>query len=253
MTLKVRIIPSILLKNGMAVKSQQFTTYRPVGSYINAVRVYNTRDVDELVILDIAASAESRVMPAYVVTEIAGECRMPLTIGGGIRQPEEMHKLFGASADKVSINTAALARPTLISEAAERFGSANLIVSIDVKRVEGKPMVFSQGGKKNTQKPVLDWVAEVCELGAGEIYLNSIDQDGMMKGFDLPLIKEVTDNATVPVIAAGGAGEPSHFVDAVLQGGADAVSAASIFHFTEFTPRDVKERMAKEGISVRLD
>ncbi|VVC04503.1 Imidazole glycerol phosphate synthase subunit HisF [Candidatus Bilamarchaeum dharawalense] len=252
MVLKVRIIPSILLMNGIAVKSKQFSNYRPVGSYINAVRVYNSRDVDELVFLDIQATHEKRSIPSYVVREIADECRMPLTIGGGISSISQMKKLFGASADKISINTAALKNPEIITEAAEHFGSANIIVSIDVRKVGQEYHVFSQGGTHDTGIDVVTWATKICNLGAGEIFLTSMDRDGMMGGFDIELIKTVVTNVSVPVIASGGAGKPEHFVDAVLKGGAHALSAASIFHFTQYTPHEIKATMAKEGIPVRL-
>lgn len=253
MVLKVRIIPTILLMNGIAVKSKQFTDYRPVGSYMNAVRVYNSRDVDELAFLDIDATRKGRIIPAYVVQEIAEECRMPLAIGGGIRNIEQMKKLFGASADKISINSAAVANPGLISEAAKCFGSANIVISIDVKKAPEGYRVFSQGGRLDTGLDAVEWAKKACELGAGELLLTSIDRDGMMCGYDIELIKSVVDEVRVPVIAAGGAGKPEHFVEAVLKGGARALSAASIFHFTEYTPRDVKEVMEKEGIPVRLE
>ncbi len=252
MVLKVRIIPSILLMNGIAVKSRQFSDYRPVGSYINAVRVYNSREVDELVFLDIKATGEGRGIPPYVVREIAAECQMPLAIGGGICETSQMKKLFGASADKISINSAALKRPELISEAAEQFGSANIVLSMDVRKVGSEYFIFGDGGARNTGMTAPAWAGKVCDLGAGEIFLTSIDNDGMMGGYDLALIKQVVENASIPVIASGGAGNPLHFIDAYLKGGADALSAASIFHFTQFTPRDVKEAMAKEGIPVRL-
>lgn len=253
MVLKVRIIPSILFMKGIAVKSKQFSNYRNVGSYINAVRVYNLRDVDELIFLDIAASNEKRTIPPYVVKEIAEECRMPLTIGGGIKTTEDMKKLFNACADKISINTEAIKNPAIISDAAKLFGSANIIVSIDAKKVGDNYFVFVNGGKTNTNINVVYWAKKVSELGAGEIFLNSIDRDGMMNGFEIPLIKLVTANVKIPVIAAGGAGKPKDFVDAVIEGGADAVSAASIFHFTQYTPKDVKEEMHKAGIAVRLN
>ena len=253
MVLKVRIIPSVLLMKGIAVKSKQFSNYRNVGSYINTVRVYNLRDVDELAFLDIEATNEKRTIPSYVVREIAEECRMPLTIGGGIKTIEDMKKLFNACADKLSINTAAIENPNLIKEAAKIFGSANIIVSIDAKKIVTEHFVFGNAGKKNTNLKVIDWAKKVEELGAGEIFLNSLDRDGMMQGFDISLIKQVTENVNIPVIAAGGAGKPEDFVEVVLKGGADAISAASIFHFTHHTPRSIKEFMAKKGIYVRLN
>lgn len=253
MVLKVRIIPTILFMKGIAVKSKQFANHRNVGSYMNALRVYNLRDVDELAFLDIMASSEKRVMPSYVVREIAEECRMPLTIGGGIKSIEDIKKLFNASADKVSLNSAAVENPELIRESAKVFGSANIIVSIDAKKVGNEYVVFTHGGKIDSGLRVVEWAKRVCELGAGEILLNSIDKDGTMTGYDLELIKLVTDNVSVPVIASGGAGKPEDFVEAVLKGGASAVSAASIFHFTQHTPLEVKEVMEKAGIAVRLN
>ena len=251
--LKVRIIPSILFKDGIAVKSCQFGEYRNVGSYLNAVRVYNSGNVDELVFLDIAATGENRSIPSYVVSEISEECRTPLTIGGGIGNIDEMKKLFAASADKISINTFALKNPEFVVDAVEHFGSANIVVSIDAKKSGSVHKVFSNGGKVNSGKNVVDWARKAEELGAGEIFLTSIDCDGVMEGFDIPLIKSVVDSVNVPVIAAGGAGLPKHFVEAYLKAGPSGLSAASIFHFTQYTPRDVKEAMESAGIPIRLN
>lgn len=252
MTLKVRLIPSILFMNGITVKSKRFGQHRNVGSYINAVRVYRAREVDELVFLDISATDEHRVLPNYVVKEIADECNMPLAVGGGIGRVEDITNLLSASADKISINSAVIADPAFLDRAISMFGSANIIVSIDAKKVGSKHIVFSHGGKVDSGMDVVDWAQKVEAIGAGEIFLTSMDTDGMMEGFDIDLIKKVSDNVATPVIASGGAGEPSHFVDAVLKGGASAVSAASIFHFTQYNPRDIKEVMAREGIPVRL-
>lgn len=253
MVLKIRLIPSISLMNGIAVKSKNFKTYRNIGSYINAIRVYNLRDVDELIFLDIKATEEKRTIPAYVVKEISEETDMPLTIGGGIKTIEQMKKLFHSSADKISLNSEAIITPRLIKEAADFFGSANIVVSIDAKKVGDKYYAFTDGGKTNSFIEVSEWATKCESLGAGEIFLTSIDKDGTMTGFDIELIKTVTEKVKIPVIASGGAGKPEDFIDPIKIGGASAVSAASIFHFTQFTPREVKECMAQAGIPVRLE
>ncbi len=253
MTLKIRIIPSVLFMNGIAVKSKKFCDHRNVGSYINAIRVYKLRDVDELIFLDISATNENRSILPYVVKEIAEECTMPLTVGGGIKNTDEIKKIFNASADKIALNTIAIKNPSIISEAVDLFGSANILVSMDVKKYDDEYIVFSNGGKTNTHLGAIDWAMKVCDLGAGEILLTSIDRDGMMNGYDTELIKKIADNVTIPIIASGGAGKPEDFVNAVLKGGASGLSAASIFHFTQYTPRNIKEHMEKEGIPVRLN
>lgn len=253
MVLKVRIIPSVLFRNGIAVKSKKFAEYRNVGSYLNIVKVYNSRDVDELVFLDIEATNENRIIPSYVVSEIAEECQMPLTIGGGIKALNEVENLFSSSADKILLNTSIIKNPLFLQQAVEHFGSANIVASIDVKKIGENYIVFSNNGKVSSEKNVLDWAVTVEELGAGEILLNSIDNDGMMCGFDIQLIKCVVDSVNIPIIAAGGAGKPQDFVDAYFNAGPNAFSAASIFHFTQYTPKDVKLAMEKEGIPVRIE
>lgn len=251
MVLKTRLIPSVLFMNGITVKSKKFSEYRPVGSYINIVRVYNAREVDELIFLDISATKEKRSIPHYVVSEIAKECNMPLSIGGGINNLEIATKMFLSSADKISINSACSDKE-FVSSLIEKFGSANIIASVDVKKIGDKYNVFKNNGKENTNVDAIKWAQNLEELGVGEIFLTSIDNDGMMNGYNIELIKQITDNTKIPIIASGGAGKPMDFVNVILDGGANAVSAASIFHFTQYTPKDIKIIMEKEGISVRL-
>lgn len=252
MVLKVRLIPTVLFMNGIAVKSKRFTEYRNVGSYLNVVRVYRSRGVDELIFVDITATNQARLLPEYVVSEISKECNMPLTVGGGVTSLSDITHLLTSSADKVSINSFLLKNQNFLGEASEKFGSANLVASMDVKKIDNNYIVFGNGGRLNSAIDAVTWAQNLEACGAGEILLTSIDKDGTMTGYDLNLIRQIVDNVRIPVIAAGGAGEPSHVVDAVLKGGASAVSAASIFHFTQHTPKEVKEAMAREGISVRL-
>lgn len=250
--LKTRMIPTVLFKNGIVVKSKKFTEHRNIGSCINVVRVYNAREVDELVFLDITATKEDRKLPIAIVREVLDECFMPLTVGGGVKTVDDINMLLRIGADKVSINSEAVKRPEFISEAAKKFGAQCVVVSIDAKKKDGGYEVFTEGGSKPTGLDPVAWAKKCEELGAGEILINSIDNDGMMDGYDIELTKIVSDAVSIPVIACGGAGSLEDFVKAIKEGHASAVSASSIFLFTQTTPKNVKESMAEAGIDVRL-
>ena len=250
--LKTRVIPTVLLRNGVLVKSVQFSRYRPIGVPRQAVRVYNMRDVDELVLLDIEARLLRRGPLLELVSDLAEECFMPLAIGGGIRTVEEIRQVLKQGADKVVINTEAFEHPALIAQSAECFGSQCIVVSIDAKRTAaGAYEVHTHAGTRATGRDPISWAQEAQAQGAGEILLTSIDEDGRMQGYDLRLIRLVSEAVSIPVIASGGAGVLPHFVEAILQGRASAVAAASIFHFTQTTPNAVKTHLHQAGIHVR--
>ena len=252
MTLKVRVIPCLDVKDGRVVKGVQFVSLRDAGDPVEQARAYDAAGADELMFLDITASHENRGTILDVVARTADVCFMPLSVGGGIRQVEDARRLLLAGADKISVNTAAVENRELITACADEFGSQATIVAIDAKRVEGAWEVFTYGGRNATGLNVVDYAVECVERGAGEILLTSMDRDGAKIGYDLELLKAVTSAVSVPVIASGGAGNAQHMVDAVLHGGADAVLAASIFHFGEVPIHEVKDAMAAAGIPVRL-
>lgn len=253
--LKTRVIPILLFKNpeiGL-VKSIRFKRMRTVGNPVNATRVYNARNVDELIFLDIGARRDSRPINLRTVTEIFKECFMPLTVGGKIESLNDVRTLLLAGADKVSVNTAAIENPYLISEISNSYGSQCVVASIDAKKTaSGGYQVFSQAGQRPTKLNPVSWAKQVENLGAGEILINSVDRDGTLTGYDIQLVKMVAAAVKIPVIAAGGAGNPHHFVQVIKNTGASAAAAASIFHFTQYTPQSVKLEMKKAGIPVRL-
>lgn len=251
--LKVRVIPCLDVKDGRVVKGVQFVSLRDAGDPVEQARAYDAAGADELMFLDITASHENRGTILDVVARTADVCFMPLSVGGGIRAVEDARRLLLAGADKISINTAAVENRDLISACADAFGSQATVVAIDAKRTEdGDWRVFTYGGRKDTGLNVVDYAAEVVQRGAGEILLTSMDRDGAKIGYDLELLKAVTSAVGVPVIASGGAGSAQHMVDAVVQGGADAVLAASIFHFGEVSIAQVKGAMDDAGLPVRL-
>jgi cyclase len=255
--LRVRVNPCLDVKDGRVVKGVQFVSLRDAGDPVEQARAYDATGADELMFLDITASHENRGTILDVVARTADVCFMPLSVGGGIRQVEDARRLLLAGADKISINTAAVENRDLISACADAFGSQATVVAIDAKRVadpngDGSWRVFIYGGRKDTGLNVVDYAAEVVRRGAGEILLTSMDRDGAKTGYDLELLKQVSAAVSVPVIASGGAGQAQHMVDAVVQGGADAVLAASIFHFGEVSVAEVKGAMAGAGIPVRL-
>jgi len=249
--LKVRIIPTLLWKNPGLVKGVGFDSWRRVGTVLPAVKVYNMRDVDELIVVDIMATREARAPQRSWVRGFAPFCFVPLTVGGGITDVDQITELLRGGADKVSIGSAALERPELIDQAARRFGSQCVVVSLDARRDDGgEAECFARSGTAPTGRPPAEVAREMRDRGAGEILLTSIDRDGTMSGYDLDLIAEVAGAIDVPVIASGGAGNYLHMVEAV-RAGASAVAAASMFHFTEQTPAETKKALAAAGIPVR--
>lgn len=252
--LKVRVIPALLFKNpemGL-VKSVGFNNLRTVGNPINAARVYNSRNVDELIFLDIGARRDNRPIDSVTVKKILDECFMPVTVGGKIETAEDVRKMLLIGADKVSINTSGINNPELISRISNSYGSQCLVISIDAKKINGKYRVFSQAGQKDTGLEASQWAKKAESLGAGEILITSIDKEGGMNGYDIDLTAKISSAVNIPVIAHGGAGNPRHIIDAVKLGKASAVAAASIFHFTHWTPMTVKQEMDRSGIPVRL-
>lgn len=251
--LKIRIIPCLLLKDLKLVKSIQFDRHRNIGSYIAAVRVFDAREVDELVFLDISATPEHRPISLEIVRTVAEDCFMPFGAGGGIRTVGDIRQLLKIGADKVIINTEAVRNPQFIAEAAKIFGCQAIVVSIDAKlTARGRYEIFVRGGKESTGLDAVEWAKRSEELGAGELLITSIDKDGTMEGYDINLIRSVSDMIRIPVIASGGAGKLQDFVDAVKLGGASAVAAASIFQYTQTTPLMIKQYMQQHGIAVRL-
>jgi imidazole glycerol-phosphate synthase subunit HisF len=250
--LKVRIIPCLDVKDGRVVKGVQFVGLRDAGDPVEQARVYDAAGADELTFLDITASHENRDTILDVVARTAEQCFMPLTVGGGVRQVEDIRRLLLAGADKVSINSAAVARPEFVREAAEKYGDQCIVVAIDARQTApGRWEVFTHGGRKATGLEAVGWARRMAEFGAGEILLTSMDRDGTKSGFDLELTRAVSDAVPVPVVASGGVGTLDHLVDGVVKGGASAVLAASIFHFGEFTIAQAKERLAEAGVPIR--
>lgn len=250
--LTVRIIPCLDVHAGRVVKGVNFVDLRDAGDPVEQARVYDAAGADELCFLDITASHEGRDTLYDVVRATASECFMPLTVGGGVREVEDVRKLLLAGADKVSINSAAVARPELVAEASGKFGAQCIVVAIDAKQVgPGKWSVFTHGGRRDSERDAVEWARRVVDLGAGEILLTSMDRDGARSGFDLALTRAVADAVPTPVIASGGVGELDHLVDGVVQGHASAVLAASIFHFGEVEIAEAKAHMAAAGLPVR--
>lgn len=251
--LKTRVIPTLLWKQFGLVKGIGFDSWRRVGPVLPAIKVYNQREVDEIVLVDILNHKLEGDLDFESISEFGQDCFVPLTVGGGITHIDQVQKLLRSGADKVSINTASFLRPELISEIASRHGVQCVVASIDVRTVTNRVWkCYTHAGQKPTGRSVVDWAKEVVDRGAGEILLTSIDRDGTMQGYDLELIQQVVQAVNVPVIASGGAGNYQHMVDAVLQAGASAVAAASIFHFTELTPAGAKAAMKLAGIPVRM-
>jgi cyclase len=254
-----RIIPCLDVDKGRVVKGMRFVNIRDAGDPIEIAQRYDEQGADELCFLDITASSDERETIIHVVEGVASEVFIPLTVGGGIRTVGDIRRLLNAGADKVAINTAAVARPEFVQEAAERFGSQCIMVAIDAKQVSSDPPsssphweIFTHGGRRGTGLDAVEWAQRMVALGAGEILLTSMDRDGMRHGFDLALTRAVSEAVGVPVIASGGVGTLDHLVDGILKGKADAVLAASIFHYGEYTVLQAKQRMAEQGIPVRL-
>lgn len=252
-----RVIPCLDVHDRQVTRGRQFGRaeageLRNVGDPVELALRYNAQGADEMVFFDITASAHGRATMVDVIRRVAEQCFMPLTVGGGIRTVEEMRAMLNAGADKVSINSAALARPDLIREGAEKFGSQCIVVSIDAKRVAADRWeVYSHGGRRTTGREACAWAREAVAGGAGEIVLNSIDADGTKSGYDITITRRISESVGVPVVASGGAGNLGHMAEVLLEGKADAVLAASIFHFGEFTISQVKDFLAARGIPVR--
>lgn len=249
--LKVRVIPTLLWKNFGLVKGVGFDSWRRVGPVLPAIRVYNQREVDELVLVDITLHGSGDEPDFESVADFGQDCFVPLTVGGGITNIEQVRRLLRAGADKIAVNTAAYATPGLIGDIATRFGVQCVVASIDVRAQDGSWQCYSGAGGAPTGRDVVEWARELEDRGAGEILLTSVERDGTMQGYDLPLIEAVASAVKIPVIASGGAGNYQHMVDAVREAGASAVAAASIFHFTEQTPAGAKAALAQAGIPIR--
>ncbi|NRP10777.1 MULTISPECIES: imidazole glycerol phosphate synthase subunit HisF [unclassified Marinobacterium] len=257
MALAKRIIPCLDVENGRVVKGVKFLDIRDAGDPVEVARRYDEQGADEITFLDITASHEGRDTMVHTVERMASQVFIPLTVGGGVRTCDDIRTLLNAGADKVSINTAAVFNPEFVKEAADRFGSQCIVVAIDAKRVsapdeEGRWEIFTHGGRKPTGLDAVEWAQKMEELGAGEILLTSMDQDGVKSGYDLGVTRAVSEAVTIPVIASGGVGNLDHLVDGCIEGKADAVLAASIFHFNEYTVPEAKAYMRERGIEVRL-
>ncbi len=256
MGLAKRIIPCLDVDNGRVVKGVRFLEIRDAGDPVEIARRYDEQGADEITFLDITASSDNRATLVHVVEAMAEQVFIPLTVGGGIRELADVRRMLNAGADKVAINTAAVTRPDFVKQAADHFGNQCIVVAIDAKQVQhgAQPRweIFTHGGRKPTGIDVIEWAVKMAQYGAGELLLTSMDRDGTRDGFDLPLTRAVCDAVNVPVIASGGVGNLDHLVAGVTQGHADAVLAASIFHFGEHTVGEAKQRMAQSGIEVRL-
>jgi len=251
--LKMRVIPCLDVKDGRVVKGVNFVDLVDAGDPVAQAQIYDAEGADELCFLDITASSENRATLYDAVRRTAEQCFMPLTVGGGVRNVEDIRKLLLAGADKTSINTAAVARPDFVREAAEKFGSQCIVVAIDAKQTgPQKWEVFTHGGRRETGIDAIEWARQMAALGAGEILLTSMDRDGTKAGFDIPLTRAVADAVRVPVIASGGVGSLEHLVEGIRDGHATAVLAASIFHFGTYRIAEAKAYLAKAGIPVRL-
>ncbi len=257
MSLAKRIIPCLDVDKGRVVKGVQFVDIRDAGDPVEVAKRYDEQGADEITFLDITASHEARDTMVHTVERMASQVFIPLTVGGGIRKLEDIRTMLNAGADKVSINTAAVFNPEFVGEAAARFGNQCIVVAIDAKKVSsvGEPdrwEIFTHGGRKPTGLDAIEWAQRMVSYGAGEILLTSMDRDGTKNGFDLAVTRAISDAVHVPVIASGGVGNLQHLVDGVKQGGADAVLAASIFHFGEYSIPEAKKFMAEQGVEVRL-
>jgi imidazole glycerol-phosphate synthase subunit HisF len=250
--LKTRIIPTLLFKRVGLVKGVRFDSWRRVGPALQSIRVYNLREVDELIFLDIAATVDGRRPDFQQIDELADHCFMPMTVGGGVKSLGDIRELLARGADKVSINTAALETPELIRDAAKEFGAQCVVVAIDARRENGRLEVMTHCGRVATGRDPIEWAKHVEAFGAGEVLLTSVDRDGTMQGYDIDLVHDVAEAVSIPVIASGGCGEYRHMAELLRLSRAAALGAASIFHFTEQTPREAKKYLAERGFSVRL-
>jgi cyclase len=252
MGLAKRIIPCLDVTNGRVVKGVNFVALRDAGDPVEIARRYDEQGADELTFLDITASSDDRGLILRIIEDVAAQVFIPLTVGGGVREVEDVRRLLNAGADKVSINTSAVQNPDLVADAASRYGSQCIVVAIDAKRTAHGWEVFTHGGRKRTGLDAIEWARKMQSLGAGEILLTSMDRDGTRNGFDLALTRAISDEVAVPVIASGGVGNLQHLAEGILEGHADAVLAASIFHYGEYTVRQAKEYLAQHGVETRL-
>jgi len=251
--LTIRIIPCLDVKNGRVVKGINFIDLKDAGDPLEQAKFYDKSGADELCFLDITASNEGREILFDVVSKTAENCFMPLTVGGGVRSIEDIRKLLLSGADKVSINTAAVDNPLFVKQAAEKFGSQCIVVAVDPKKVSANRYeIFTHGGRNSTGIEAIQWAKQMASYGAGEILLTSMDRDGTNDGYDINLTRAVSDSVSVPVVASGGVGGPSHMLEGILEGHASAVLAASIFHFGKYTISEVKEYLRNSGVPVRL-
>ncbi len=251
--IKTRIIPCLDVDNGRVVKGINFVDLKDAGDPVKQAKFYSDNGADEITFLDITATHQKRKAMVDIIERTANECLVPLTVGGGIKSIEDMNMFLSVGADKVSVNSSAINNPSLISKGADKFGNQCIVVAIDAKRTKKSWDVFINGGRINTGLDVIQWAKKVESLGAGEILLTSMDRDGTKIGFDLDLIRNISDRVGIPVIASGGVGEIDHFVDGVKFGGASALLAASVFHFGKFTITEVKKHLISQGIDVRID
>jgi len=258
MGLAKRIIPCLDVRNGRVVKGVNFVGIRDAGDPVEVAARYNREGADEITFLDITASSDDRDTIIHVVEAVASQVFIPLTVGGGIRKVEDIRRLLNAGADKIAINTAAIFNPDLIKEASDYFGSQCIVVAIDAKRVDNDAddsarwEIFTHGGRKSTGIDAIEWSKKMADYGAGELLVTSMDRDGTKIGFDLELTRKISESVSIPIIASGGVGNLQHMADGVLKGKADAVLAASIFHFSEYTIGETKQYMADQGIEMRL-
>jgi cyclase len=252
MALAKRIIPCLDVTDGRVVKGVNFLELRDAGDPVEIAKRYDDQGADELTFLDITASSDNRGLLLEIIEQVASQVFIPLTVGGGVREVDDVRRLLNAGADKVSINTSAVLNPQLVADAANRFGSQCIVVAIDAKQVGDHWEVFTHGGRNATGIDAVEWARKMVALGAGELLVTSMDRDGTKIGFNLPLNRAISDAVDVPIIASGGVGNLLHLVEGVQEGGADAVLAASIFHYGEFTVRQAKEYMRDHGIEVRL-
>ena len=249
---KIRIIPCLDVNKGRVVKGMNFIDLKDAGDPVEQAKIYSDHGADEIAFLDITATHENREAMLDVITNTAKECFVPLTVGGGIKNLNDMNNFLIAGADKVSLNSSAVKNPKLISEGAKKFGNQCIVVAIDAKYLDGGWKVFTHGGRVNTNIDAVLWAKKVEEYGAGEILLTSMDKDGTKSGFDLILTKKISESLNIPVIASGGVGKIQHFLDGVVNGGASALLAASVFHFNEISIMDVKKYLNLNGINVRM-
>ena len=249
--IKSRIIPTLLLKDYSLVKGVAFDSWRTIGTVLPSVKVFNARDVDELILVDISASKDKRNFKSENIKEIADNCFVPLTVGGGIDSLESAKNLIENGCDKISVNSSIFNNPELIHEIASSFGSQAVVASLDVKKINNNYICFSHSGTINTGLNPIEVAKKVGDLGAGEILLTSIDNDGTLKGYDYDLLEKVSANTKLPIIASGGAGKPEHMLKAIKECGVSAVAAASIFQFTEITPNDIRDYLNNNNITVR--